>query len=458
MIGDTWLRLETQLVRKGLSTISPATFSGWSDTSPPWELQPGESVDDNRPAGVLVVDYGDYSSGGALSLQDTLDAIRTAATEPYYVRMPAGVYSFSDFHYAAAAGVGRCYQDVAATKYFGGLIGAGADQTIITVDPEVMTGTQLAGITAGSPSPVQTHVIYTSSEAAIGVPVFFSGITFRGGLQQEISLSGLTGTAPAPYTGLYVVRAKAGSMIQYCRFEGFGFAAKNSPPYETGAIVSLRADYTILRCEIDGRISAAIDPAQPVASGGIMQNYETTASVIGSWQHSTRRSGYAMHGQDVSEGGNASDLGVYSCTDFQVEGICDTPDSWAGSSLGFTPSNIEELKRTFTYTRPRFTASPSVNGPAHITVGTTNGNDLAEQIIVTDPVIGNTDYNGCLYVRFVRVPNAYGDSPYYTAYVNGGLSALPVTVTQGGVTLAPVLNTDYSSATHTPDSSFIVQV
>lgn len=452
-----WTAKSGSLVRRGPTTSSYGS-DGWSESVRPWALQPGESVDDNRPLDVLVVDYDDYSQGRTRSLKQTLVAIRAAATEPYNVRLPEGTFHFTDFSFAEGRGVGRCYQDVSSTKYFSGLIGAGADKTFIVVDPEIMTSQQLTGVSSGTPSPISMPVIYTSNGENTGKPTFFSGITFRGNLQQQISLNGLSGTAPAPYSGLEIVRAKSGSFVQFCRFEGFGFAAKNSPPYEAGTVGSLRANWTMKRCEIDGRIAASIDPSRPVASGGVMVNYENKFSIIDTWLHHTRRSGFAMHGHDTIEGGNLNDPGVYHCENLQTDNICNTPDSWAGSSLGFSPSNVEELRRTFTYIKPRFTAYPSVNGYAHITVGTTNGNSIAEQIIVTDPVIGNSDFNKCLYFNFVRVPNSRGTSPYYTLYQQSGLSALPITVTNNGVVLNPVLDTNFNASIHTPDNSYVVRM
>lgn len=407
------------------------------------------------PAGITTLQYSDYSNGGTLSLGATLAAARAAATGPFVLQLPAGTFHFTDFSFAAGTGTGHCYQDVSSTKYWAGLVGAGADQTFVVVDPDILTSAQLSGISSGSPSPVAVSVMYLGST---GLPtgVFVSGITFQGNFQQTTSLSGLSGTAPAPYAGLHLVSVKTGSRVQFCRFQGFGFAAKQSPPYELGAIESLTSDYTIYRCEVDGRQSASIDATQPVSSGGIMWNYENSAAAVDSWLHHTRRSGFAMHDHDPnSDPGTNGTPGAYSCSNFQVEDISDTTDSYAGSALGFAPSNVEGLQHTFTYVNPRFTSS-APKGPQHISIAQTNGGPLAQAVTVQDPQIGDTAYNGCLVISIVKTPNSYGTDPYYSAYQSGGFAALPITVTNKGVTLTPVLSSSFNASTNTPANSYVV--
>lgn len=427
--------------------------SPWSASNTPWTLQPGEMVDDNRPSGIGVVNYDDYSNNGLRSFGATLVAIRAAASAPFYVRMSAGTFHITDFNFASGPGQGHGYVDVSSTKYFAGLIGAGANQTFIVVDPDIMTSEQLTGISSGSPSPVQVSAIYAGG-TNLTVPMFFSGITFRGNFQQEISLSGLTGTAPAPYTGLSLVSVKPGTIVQYCRFQGFGFTATASPPYELPSIGSLHSSWTLQRSEIDGRLAAQIDPSTPVAAGGLMWNYENNVAAVDSWLHHTRRSGWATHDHDPTEGGNAGDNGVYYAENFQVEHIADTADSFAGSPLGFNTSNVEEVRRTFTYVRPRLNVSIGT----HIHFGSSTGNALADNIIITDPIIGNSEYNGCLVIGISKHPNSLGDNPYYTAYINNGLSSLPFTVTANSVTLTPVISTSFNATTHTPDRYYVVKI
>lgn len=447
--GDYWSRTAAA---PAPSPAPPPVSGGWSATNPPWALKSGETVDDNMPTSLAVLDYASYSGGGSLSLGATLAAARSAATGPFVLRLPAGTFHFTDFSFAAGTGTGHCYQDVNSTKRFAGIIGAGADKTFVVVDPSILTSAQVSGIASGSPSPVAVSAIYTSS----GLPMFFSGITFRGNFQQTTTLSGLSGTAPAPYAGLHVVNAAAGSRIQFCRFQGFGFAAKSSPPYELGMIESSHSTYVVYRTELDGRLAPEINTAQPVSSGGLMWNYENNVSVVDSWLHHTRRSGFAMHEQAPSEGGNTNETGVYLASNFQVEHTADTTDSLAGSGLGFAPSNVEEMRNTFTYVGPRFTSS-SPKGPQHLNIATSYGNTMANAITISDPVIGDTAYNGCLVVNFVITPNSDGTDPYYTAYQSGGFSALPLQVTAAGKTLTPVLFSAFNPATHTPDAFYLVR-
>lgn len=56
--------------------------TAWSDSNPPWALDTGESVDDNRPAGVQVINYDSYSNNNARSFGQTLAAIRSAQVHP----------------------------------------------------------------------------------------------------------------------------------------------------------------------------------------------------------------------------------------------------------------------------------------------------------------------------------------------------------------------------------------
>lgn len=443
----------TTAVQFGCQTT---TASAWSDTNQPWVLKSGESVNDNVPSGVAIKNYSDFSNGGTRNFKDTMNAIRSAATAAYYVRLPAGTFHISDFSYGASGGRGAGYQDVSGTKYFGGLIGAGADKTFLVIDPNSMDATQLAAVSAGSPSPVQVYGIYAGS-GNLPIPTIFSGITFRGNFQQSITLNGLATTpTPAPYVGLFMTSTKSGSFIQYCRFQGFGFAAKQSPPYETGTISSTRSNYILKRVEFDGRLAKEINSAQPVAAGGVMWNFEQNVSVVDSWLHHTRRSGWATHDHSPTEGTNANDNGVYYSENFQTENISDTTDGFAGTPLGFANSNVEEVNNSFTYVKPRFKINNSSLISAHIVIGTSFGNATADSISIADPIISDTVKGGCLIVRFIKTPNSLGTSPYYTNWQSGGFAALPIKVTRNGIALTPVLSTNYNASTHTPDKYYVV--
>lgn len=422
----------------------PPLEEAWSDSNPPWR---GKA---DIPTGVKVHAYAEFSDGGVRSFKQTMDAIRSAAREPYYVRLPEGTVEIPGFGYGAGtAGYGAGYQDVSSTKLWGGFIGAGADKTFVDLASRGMSAAQLAAVAKGQPSPVQLSALYAGGRA-LPIPTVFSGITFRGRFQQTTALAGLTGTAPAPYRGIYMPDSKPGSTVQFCRFQGFGFTAKNAPPYECGALNTKDSAYTIRGVEIDGRL--ALDAARPVASGGFMPNYdEAEARMIDVWIHHTRRSGLAIHDHAVSEGGNARDLGDYYLENVQVERIADTSDGYAGTSLGFAGVNVEEVK-LLTMVRPRLTASYSHH--QHVVIATTNGNAMGV-IRITDPRIGDEIWGGCLAVRFIKQPNSYGTSPYYTAYQKGGLGALPISVTAGGKPLTPVLSTQFKPSTHKPDTHYV---
>ena len=154
----------------------------------------------------------------------------------------------------------------------------------------------------------------------------------------------------------------------------------------------------------------------------------------------------------TSEGGNGNDNGAYYAENFQVEQIANTTDSFAGASLGFASANVEEVRNSVTYVRPRFRATT----PAHVVIGTSNGNAMARSITISDPVIDDTTRGGCLILRIVKQPNSYGINPYYSAYQSGGFAALPIRVTKNGSPLTPVLSTDYNPATHKPATHYVV--
>lgn len=458
-------------------TTAAATVAGaaWSDTNPPWVLQSSESVMDNFPTGINVVDYDSFSGASRTDLGAGLAAIRAAQTQPYVVKLGAGSYHIANFSFGIyTTGVGRGYQDVNSTKLWCGLVGNGAtspsdpNQTYVDVDPNIMIQAQLDAIAAGSPSPVQVSAFFIGDQPQ---PSFFSGITFRGNFQQTVTLNGggnITSSnksGPAIYEGLKFSAAAAGSTVQYCRFQGFGYDASAFPPYETGQFSSSHGLWTVRRTELDGRLAAAFNSSQPVSAGGLMTNFEGgEVQVLDSWLHHTRRSGFAMHdhGPGESPSTNSGEVDSFYTENFQVENIAITSDSFAGGHLGFACSNVEALKHTFTYNRPRFTAgnygtvTDGNNGQVHIVLATPNGDDIMDGIVVTDPICSGTPFADLLVIRIIQTPNSYGTSPLYTLYTTQGLGALPITVTNQGKTLTPILSSNYNSAVHNSANNYII--
>lgn len=438
-----------QLVRHGAAPVNGST--DWSDSNQPWVLKNGETVNDNLPSGVAIVNYSDYSQGGTLSFTATLDVISTAqSTTPYYVRLPAGSFHITDFHYAGY--IGYCQTQV--NKTWCGFIGAGPDQTFIVLDANAMSAQLVSDVSNAVHSPVWAYALQFGKGTYNNTPIFISGITFRGNFQQVGTLSGLSGTAPMPYSGLHIDTAPAGSRIQFCRFQGFGFAAKNLPPYELGAIETLHTvDLTISRVEIDGRQAPEINSAQPRSSGGHMSNYEGAVTWESFWLHHTRQSGWAIHDHAPSEGGNANDHSTFTSTDVKIESVSLQQDSWATDGWTFFASNVEEAKDTFIWTRPNLSADNATK--AHICLATSSGNALASSLTITDPTIGNTDYNGCLVIGMFKTTN--GTNPYWTDW-NTNHTVTPLTITNNGVTLTAVDSLSFNAATHHPTSNYIVRI
>jgi hypothetical protein len=247
-----------------------------------------------------------------------------------------------------------------------------------------------------------------------------------------------------PYTGLSLSGPANGSFVQYCRFQGFGYDAKSSPPYELGALATLRSEgLTIRRIEIDGRQAAEINPARPRSSGGMMWNKETKIAVVDSWLHHTRRSGWATNNQNGV-------VGTYSARNFQVEQIANvSEDGWPASPPGFNASNLEGISGTVTYDKVRFNGS--VSGvhiqPANISV--TPG-----WLYVNDPVVLDTLHDGFLYVNIPKTLNGVSPNLWYSDSVSG----LRVTAKANGKSLLPVGLATYNAnkSAYSPARNYLV--
>lgn len=439
----------TTLAGIGLANIiisQPSTSTSYSASNTPWTLATGDNLRANIPAGVPVYNATTYST--STDLPTILTAVDTAVTTPGYVYLPAGTYTIGTL---GPIGTNAWYGYANSSRKIMGMIGDGADQTFVVeasgMIPTAARTYALAPTDTSSPLPL--YNLYFSNTSST-VPLFFSGISFDGvfqgpyGVPASSGLSLNTATAsPIPHRGLALNKAIAGSRIQFCRFRGFGYAVKASPPYElSGLETNYDAGTVIDRCEIDGRETSAT----AVSAGGYMNNYNGTVTVSNSWLHDTRRSGFAIH---EHQGG---DNGTYTITNFQVERIANTSDSFAGSGLGFNASNVEEVSGTVTYTGCRF----ALDLGYHITLGTTHGGPVATAINAADFTSLSTAYNGCLVVRIIGTPNSAGTSPYETLFTTSGLAGLPLHATASGVALTPVASGSFNAAVHTKDKYFVV--
>lgn len=423
------------------------TQSTFSNANPPWKLQSGESVDDNMPTSVPVYLATNYTS--STDVYTILSAVEAAVSAPGYVRFPAGVYTISTLR---SYGTNLWLGYANSNRKVMGWIGAGADRTFFVEGASLIPSDARAYALAPSNTSTPVPLINLQlSNTQTTVPIFVSGICFQGRFQGPYGVpasSGLsvntTVASPIAHRGLVLNAAVPGSRIQFCRFQGFAFTIKASPPYELSGLESdNETGLTRYRIEVDGRL-----PTGELSAGGDMINYPKSTTIKDSWLHDTRRSGFAIH-----EHTGVGDNGTYVIDGYQVEDIATTADGFAGSGLGFNASNVEEVSGTMTYTNCRFALDRGYD----ITLGTTAGGTLADAINVADfTSLTPSSYNGCLVVRIIKTPNSSGSSPYWNLFNSGGLAALPIHATSQGQPLTPIASSSFNPSTHTRDKNFVV--
>lgn len=418
----------------------------WSTTNLPWQLKPGEGLRDNMPAGVPVYNVKTYTS--STDVATCLAAIEAAVSTPGYAYFPAGTYTIN---LLKPIGTNFWYGYANSSREIMGLIGDGADQTFIVEGPNMVPSDARAYALAPTDTSIGVPLMNIQlSNTQTSVPVFVSGISFDGRFQGPYGVpasSGITVNAgtpsPIPHRGLVIQKGIAGARVQFCRFRGFAYTCKASPPYELAGLETNNDNgTTIYRIEIDGRETST----GAVSAGGYMENFCTSLTVQDSWLHDTRRSGFAIHEHFGGDGG------TYNIRNFQVENIATTADGFAGSSLGFNASNVEEVSGTMTYTNCRF----ALDRGRHITLGTTSGGLVAQAINVNDFISESTTFGGCLVIRIIKTPNSQGNSPWWDLYSSGGLAALPFTVKAAGKSLTPVDSGLFNASVHTPDKYYVV--
>jgi len=457
------------------AAISAPVNAMFMATNLPWTLKAGESLMDNFPIGANAPVIVDYANPQNKSFADSLGDLCQASSDPIVVRLPAGVYLIDDLSWWKTNDWRQGTGFVSSSK-FGGFIGAGADKTFIRLTPTAMQPEQRdywcnvsASKSESSGNPVLVSFLRIGPTTALGndmFPIFVSGVTFQGQLQQTSSYAvswdgsgnGIMQTGPMPYAGVSFSNLVEGSVIQYCRFQGASYAAMASPPFETASMNSNRSTYVFRRSEIDGRVASGLNGGGQVSSGGYMWNREQDVRIEDSWLHHTRRSGWATNTdtQDTTES--------YYAKNFQVEHIADTADANPGTGLGFNASNVEAVIGTFTYEN----CFLSVSTGSHINwvvpaVGGQSGNPytLPDHAVIkvrgfrtdnTDTSKTNGNYGGCLVI------NATTNGPVRTQLQSGGpdASGLFDIKTTSGSQLSGVKSSSWVAGTHTPDKNFVV--
>jgi hypothetical protein len=443
----------------------------YSSSNLPSTLKAGESLTDNMPTGVTVVNASSYSSSNDIDV--VLKAVEAGVSSGVYVQLDQKTYYINNFDSINSA----FYGYINASKKIMGLIGRGADKTYIRVVPTAMdntshtvpiSGTDYSSVDGAVQGKAMSTGLYFSNSNST-VPLFFSGICFQGTFQTPYTTIGNYAynpntPSPLPWYGWSIWAGITGSRVQFCRFQGFGFALQASPPYECGFVNTNRNNgLTWYRCDMDGRLASLIDSSQPVASGGMMWNKETLITVKDSWQHNTRRSGFATNTNTMSTNE------TYIADNFQVDTVADTADNFQGTGLGFNGSNVEEVIGTFTYNNCYFNvtigahinwALPySTNGvpyeaPDH-TVFFVNGFRTDN----TSTAKNNSNYGGCLVIAVGQRPNSTGISPAWQALTDNGIEASNFFSVKDnmGKSLLPIKGANWVAGTHTPDKYYVVR-
>lgn len=471
--GDAKWYAKGREPRDGTSTPSNGSFPDrYVEGAEPWRLKPGESHMDNIPAGVPIVTASSISS--STEVYTLFSSIENTLTESSYIQLDATVYTMNSFHEYST----NYFQGYAnAKRRIMGIIGAPRTydqsgnvmaETVIRVMPSATTNTPGArDYVLNATSSMRTTALFFDNSTT-SVPLFISGITFQGTLQTPYSVYSSAAQAvfrinnnaasPLAWNGISIWYAVAGSRFQFCRFQGFGFALNTMPPFECGCVNSNRCNgLVIYRNEMDGRIAKSLDSSQPRSSGGWMFNKESKITIQDSWQHHTRRSGWATNTNTRNESEQ------YIGNNFQCEEIANNPnDGWAGDNGYFNGSNVEAVVGTFTYTNFRV----SVASGSHISWAMPYSGSEGVYSSPTHAVIkvrgfrtDDTLYGGCFRIGVNKNPNSTGISPVWVKLNDIGIEASGLfdIRNENNMSLIGVHHTDYNSQIHKPETHYIVK-
>ena len=472
--GDMKWKAKGRPVRDPAPTTPVDTFPArYVEGQEPWRLQNGESHLDNMPSGVTVVNSSSYSN--LTDFYNLMSTIDSSASDVVYVQLEAKTYFINSF-FEYGTKDWRGWANV--KKKVLGFIGAPrvydgngnvTAETVIQIKPEAVSNTPGAVddvLNATQSLGLHLTGIYLSNSNA-PKPLFVSGVTFRGTLQTPFSTyssasqayfrKNQTAASPLAWNGISIWGCQPGSIWQFCRFQGFGFALNTAPPFECGVVNSNRNNGLLIqRTEVDGRIAPSIDAARPAAAGGWMWNKETLITMKDSWQHHTRRSGWATNSNTVSENEH------YIGDNFQCERIADTTDSWAGDNGGFNGANVEGIIGLFEFYNVRL----NVTTGSHINWAVPYSGVGGTQYYAPNHVViklkgfrtSDTLYGGCLRIAVNQRPNSTGISPIWQKITDSGIagSGLFDIRDENNVPLIGIKKTDYNASIHKPSTHFIV--
>lgn len=421
----------------------PTTSYDWAAGAEPWRYDTGlssaarEALFTSSWAGspVAIVDL----AGSGTDLRARLDTTLNAQGSRKIVRLPAGDFQLTSFQHIGS--------DPRATYAFGyyhsllaGLIGAGPDQTFVTLAAGSMTSDQLTemqGMSIASGSPLQQGTLIIG-----GGTVWCAGFTLRAYDQQNLTAvasdlvaKGVVVPQPAPHQGL-VIGQNRDAYLSYVRLQGPGRAMYPSPPFEMACLTQQYGGLWMDHYELDGRLSPAIDPARPRRCGTIMTNNPSAVQLSDGWHHHCNVSRDALNSENQDTGAD------YVYQRVKVEAIGNgnvDPNLNGGATLGGYSAAVccgfETSREQITYDQPVMSVDYAgiVNSvfSCHFgftTVGTERGTNGPQggRLTVNGGIFRNTAFpqmDGYLTIRVSKKTYWYLDGYATTVHVYDDLGA-----------------------------------
>ena len=192
-----------------------------------------------------------------------------------------------------------------------------------------------------------------------------------------------------------------------------------------------------------------------------MQNKESLQTVDSSWDHHTRRSGYATNTNTLDPGER------YVARHYQVEEIANVNDGWAGDGTSTTPpgfngSNVEGVVGLFEYDDVRFNVARGSHFAWAVPYSGSGGvYTVPDHVVlkIKDHTTTDAAFGGCTRVGTARQPNSTGLSPvwsYIDARGASGANALIDVRDANGLRKIPVYARDYDPAVHKPATHYVL--
>lgn len=417
----------------------PAPSYDWSDSNLPWAYTSVNDWEQYLPAGVPVVPL----SAVAGDFWTKLNATVNAQPGRFILRLPEGVFTLTSFRAVGSSGD----PTYAFGFYFAklaGIVGAGADKTIIEMAPNSVSTAQLdkmKTMTQSSFIQLQMGMFRFDSEyGGVGAPMYLGGVTVEAAPQPLLTsiASDIEGNVyvpqSAPHLGVVVYssssRRHSGSYVAYARFRGAGKAMMSQPPFELSNFTSQRNDIRYVNSEFDGRMSPRYDASQPRKCVPFMTNGGITQIIKDCWMHHSNVSRYAANDEAVASPTALSN--TYRMERMKIDQITNTRNEQAGinggnslggytnaSNIGFESSNalIEIIDCIVSVD------NPYTNGqvPCHIQFTSTGANRVGGKLYVKGGEFRHTVYPQLNGFCTARVQTT---SPWYNNGTTGSTAGL----------------------------------